>query len=64
MLRTFLYKKISKFLLYNINKPRIAPLSDYNKLIQHLEICDVILVEGRSLASRVISIITRSIWTH
>ncbi|MED7820394.1 MULTISPECIES: YiiX/YebB-like N1pC/P60 family cysteine hydrolase [unclassified Francisella] len=63
-IKTLIYQKISSFLLFNISQPRISPLSDYNKLVKHLEVCDVILVEGRSRAARAISVITRSIWTH
>lgn len=62
--KTLIYKKISNFLLFNISKPRISPLSDYSRLIRNLKICDVILLEGRSRAARAISVITRSVWTH
>lgn len=57
-------KRISNFLTVEIEKPRIVPLSDFNILLNKIEVCDVVLVEGRSRSARVITWITRSIWTH
>ena len=57
-------KWLINFLTCDIDKPRAAPLSDFNRLIHKVEICDVVLVEGRSRSSRAISLVTRSIWTH
>jgi hypothetical protein len=40
------------------------PLSDFQRIREELQACDVILVEGRSRASDVIKLITQSPWSH
>ncbi len=44
--------------------PREFPLSDFERLGEELQPCDVILVEGRSRASEVIKLVTQSPWSH
>lgn len=63
-LRNHLSKGIIKFLTKNVDQIRQLPLSDYQSLCKTILPCDVLLIEGRSRTSRVISYITRSIWTH
>lgn len=41
-----------------------AQLSDFERICQKIQSADVILIEGRSRAGRVISTITKSAWTH
>jgi len=43
---------------------RDFPLSDYDRIRDELQPCDVVLVEGRSRASDVIKLITQSPWSH
>jgi hypothetical protein len=40
------------------------PLSDFDRIRDELQACDVVLVEGRSRASDVIKLITQSHWSH
>ncbi|WP_192483986.1 MULTISPECIES: YiiX/YebB-like N1pC/P60 family cysteine hydrolase [Cysteiniphilum] len=64
LLRNSLSKYLIRFLTHNVDKPRKLALSDYQSLSRAVLPCDVLLVEGRSRTARVISYITRSIWTH
>lgn len=41
-----------------------APLSNFDRILQELRSCDVILIEGRSRVSEVIKLITQSPWSH
>ncbi len=41
-----------------------VPLSDFERIREKIQPADVILIEGRSRVSRVISTITKSPWTH
>lgn len=44
--------------------PLKVPLSDFDKITEKIQPCDVILVEGRTRISDVIRIVTQSAWTH
>jgi hypothetical protein len=59
----WLISKISQWLLYEPPAPP-SPLSDFEKIRFELRIADVILVEGRNKASRIIQQITQSTWSH
>jgi hypothetical protein len=63
----FFYKKIRRklvdWLIVN-NKPINAGLSDFNRLEEEIEICDIILVEGRSRVAEVIKVLSQSPWSH
>jgi hypothetical protein len=43
--------------------PEVLPI-DFSSILQQITPADVILIEGRSRVSRVISFITKSSWTH
>jgi hypothetical protein len=63
LLAHWLIPKISKWLLYESPVPP-SPLSDFEKIRFELRVADVILVEGRNKASRIIRQITQSNWSH
>lgn len=44
--------------------PASVPLCDFERMSYEIKPCDVLLVEGRSRVSDVISMITQSPWTH
>jgi len=46
------------------SRPREAPRNDFDRLCEHLQPGDVVLVEGRSRVSGVIQSVTLSAWTH
>ncbi|WP_119329015.1 YiiX/YebB-like N1pC/P60 family cysteine hydrolase [Cysteiniphilum halobium] len=62
--RNTLSNYLIRFLTHNVDKARKLALSDYQSLSRVVLPCDVLLIEGRSRIARVISYITRSIWTH
>ena len=41
-----------------------TPLSDFERIRQELNNCDIVLIEGRSRVSEVIKLITQSSWSH
>jgi permuted papain-like amidase YaeF/Yiix C92 family enzyme len=41
-----------------------SPLSDFDRILYEIRLCDVILVEGRNRVSEVIKTITQSSWSH
>jgi hypothetical protein len=43
---------------------REEALSDFERIQYELRRCDVLLIEGRSRVSRVISLVTQSVWSH
>lgn len=53
-----------KWLTEEREKPRIFPLSSFDRLQHEIKPCDVLLVEGRSRVSRIIKLITQSNWSH
>lgn len=63
----FFYKKIRRklvdWLIVN-NKPLNAGLSNFTRLQDEIEICDIILVEGRSRVAEVIKVLSQSPWSH
>lgn len=66
-LRRIEYIVISKSIVNWLTRkrpPREVPLSDFQRLSEELQPCDVILVEGRSRASEVIKLVTQSPWSH
>ena len=64
ILHNNLSKRLIHFLSRDVDKARQLPLSDYHSLCQTVVCGDILLIEGRSRAARVISYITRSVWTH
>jgi hypothetical protein len=50
--------------LTRLRPPREYPLSNYQRIREELEPCDVVLVEGRSHVSDVIKLVTMSPWSH
>ncbi|NRA41211.1 MAG: hypothetical protein HRU21_02760 [Pseudomonadales bacterium] len=49
----------------NAKKPKPAiPLCDFQRICQSIQVCDVLLIEGRSRVAEVIKIITQSSWSH
>ncbi|MSP53848.1 MAG: hypothetical protein EXR81_06340 [Gammaproteobacteria bacterium] len=63
----FFYKKIRHklvaWLIVN-NKPLNADLFDFTRLKDEVEICDVLLVEGRSRVAQIIKVLSQSPWSH
>ena len=53
-----------EWLTCDVDRPPEIPLSDFADICQALRPGDVLLLEGRSRVSKVISTITRSRWTH
>lgn len=45
-------------------RPRSAPRTDFERLCEHLQPADVLLIEGRSRVSGVIQSVTLSSWSH
>jgi hypothetical protein len=43
---------------------REEALSDFERIQYEIRRCDVLLIEGRSRVSRVISLVTQSVWSH
>lgn len=66
MALSFYNKMMARFVdwLTKEQPPTETPSSDFNRLKYEVRPGDVILVEGRSRVSKVISIITQSAWTH
>ncbi|MDA1074442.1 MAG: hypothetical protein O3A63_06740, partial [Proteobacteria bacterium] len=50
--------------LTRLRAPRDFPLSDFTRVRDAVEPCDVVLIEGRSQISDVIKMITQSPWSH
>lgn len=46
------------------SKPLGAPRNDFERLCEHLQLADIVLVEGRTRVSAVIQSVTLSAWTH
>ncbi len=46
------------------SRPLDAPRNDFQRLCEHLQPADIVLVEGRSRVSAVIQSVTLSAWTH
>lgn len=44
--------------------PRGMPRTDYHRLLEHLQVADIILVEGRTRVAGVIQSVTLSSWSH
>jgi len=61
---TKLNQAISNWLTTDIYKANNEFLTDFERLSRHIRPADIILVEGRSRASRAIRAITQSAWTH
>lgn len=59
-----LKKNLHHWLTREVEKPAHNILFDFNKVLADAELGDVWLIEGHSRISRVISVITRSPWTH
>lgn len=59
----FIYQRIINWLLHE-EKEVDTPLSDFNKICHEIKPTDLILIEGRSKISEIISTVTRSPWTH
>lgn len=55
--------KLSRWLLKEIS-PEKPYLCDFNQIYRHIQPGDVLLIEGRNRASRIIRHITQSPWTH
>lgn len=63
-LNLWLKQKIAKWLMHEHKQHHFAVLSDFNRVLFEIRPCDILLIEGRSRISNVISVITRSPWTH
>jgi hypothetical protein len=61
---TKLNRGISNWLTADIYKANNKFLTDFERLSRHIKPADIILVEGRSRASKAIRAITQSAWTH
>ena len=57
-------QKLARWLLRDIYPPRKNALSDFSRIVDEIHRCDILLIEGRSRVSRVIGMVTQSIWTH
>jgi len=59
----WIISKFSKWLLKN-EPPRRTYLSDFHRVCDEVRAGDVLLIEGRSRASRIIQYVTLSAWSH
>ncbi len=59
----WIVKKFSKYLLKTSPSHR-GYLCDFNHIQQEVQMCDVLLIEGRNRVSDIIRSITQSPWTH
>lgn len=59
-----LARLIHRWLLKQVDKPAHDELFDFEKILAGTKPADVWLVEGHTRLSRIISVITRSPWTH
>lgn len=57
-------QKLANWLLRDIYPPRQDALSDFARIVDEIRRCDILLIEGRSRVSRVIGMVTQSVWTH
>jgi len=62
--RTKMIYRLICYLTCDIEKASYVPLSDFEQVRRKIQPADVLLIEGRSRISRVISTITKSAWTH
>src|SRR5688572_19348200 len=56
--------KLLSWLSTDVDDPREFPLSNFERVLEEIRPCDVLLVEGRNRVGRVIRLITHSPWTH
>lgn len=64
LLFDLLKDKIINWLITDNDDFQTSTRSDFLRLEEKVRIGDVLLIQGRSRISRVISLLTRSIWTH
>lgn len=57
-------KIVSAWLMTEVQELKTSPLSDFDKICASITLGDVLLVDGRSRASQVISLVTHSRWSH
>jgi hypothetical protein len=60
-------KALKNRLLAHITKDyplRRYPLSDFDRILHELKLCDVLLIEGNSIVSHIIQNLTKSSWSH
>jgi len=63
----FMDTKLTEFLTFWLNRQWTAPSSsmcDFDSLQNEIQLCDIILVEGRSRISEVVKTVSRSCWSH
>jgi len=59
-----IHERITNYLVTNVEKKRVLPLSNFERVEEELRHGDVILVEGRTHVAKAIRRVTSSPWTH
>ncbi len=62
-----LLRNLTQYLIFWLSKVREQRdhgLSDFDKIRAELKPCDVLLIQGRSLADRKIQAVSQSVWSH